>query len=1733
MGHWLGSAAGSQRRRATARSRRGVTFLLLGLISLVASVGAPTAAHGATPGLVAAYSFDAGSGSTAADSSANGNDGTINGATWTTAAKFGNALSFNGSSSYVDFGNPTSLRNTGSMTWSAWVYATADPPDDGQIIAKSSGGSGGAGWQLKTSPDTGPETFGVAVSPDGVSHTQRYSTTVRTLNTWYYVAGVYDAAARELHIYVNGQLDDGVLRGTVPASQADPSQNVNVGRRSGGFYFQGRIDEVRVYNRALSQAEIQADMNQPITPSTTDTIAPAVAVTAPAAGAQVQDTTTLTASASDNVGVAGVQFFVDGTAYGAEDTTAPYAVPWDSQLVANGTHSITAQARDAVGNTTLSTAVTLTVANPGVFQDEILGTQFTMPTSFAFLPDGRMLVGEIGGTIRVLSPPYTQPDPTPLLTISNIAPTTTTGTNEGLMNIAVDPNFAVNHYFYVDYTAGNPFRTRLSRFTANALATGTVPGSELVLYQDPGDAGIDHHGGAILFPNDGTILFTTGDEVSTPGDAQLLTSPRGKVHRINKDGTVPVDNPYYDGSGPNVNSIWAVGLRNPFRGYYDAPTGRTFIGDVGGNVYTTATEHLDLGAPGANYAWPNCESNCPSPPYTNGIFNYAHNGRDACIVAGFVYHGTQFPSSYEGSFFLADYAQNWIKRLTLDANGNVANVFNFQPPDGRPDGPYGSIVDLKEGPDGALYYLDIGFDDNTHSLGTPKLRRIRYVQTNLPPVANSSADVASGPPPLTVNFSSGGSSDPEGQPLSYNWTFGDGTTSTEANPSHTYATGGRYSVRLFVSDGVTSTVTAPLTITVGTPPSSTILSPADGTTFRAGDTISYSGSGNDAEDGALPASAYTWEIDLLHAGHVHPGLPASGSKSGTFTIPTDGHDYSGDVRYRISLTVTDSDGISTTSSVIIWPEKVNVAFHTVPEGLTIYVNGLPSVTPFVHDELIGFNDLVEARDQSLGGTNYAFGSWSDGGAQTHNIVVPAADASYTATFDASTPTPVAAYGFNEGSGSALTDFSGHGLNGTVNGATWTTAGKYGGALSFNGTTSYVDLGNAAPWAMTGSSTWSAWVYATGNPPDDGQIVAKAGNNGAAGWQLKTSPDTGPRTFGVAMAVDGSTNVQRYSTTQPALNTWYHVASVYDAFTQSLHIYVNGVLDDGVLRGTVPAVQFNSPVNAAIGRRTGGFYFQGRIDELRVYNAALTQSQIQADMSTPVGSAPDTQLPTAPTGLAATAISGTRIDLNWTAATDNVGVTGYRVERCQGAGCGDFAEVAQPTGTSYSDTGLSAGITYRYRVRARDAAGNLGAYSSIVTQATPAPDTEAPTAPTGPTATALSASAIDVSWTAATDNVGVTGYRVERCQDAGCSSFVEIAQPTGTSYLDSGLTASTTYRYRVRARDAAGNLGPYSTIVTQTTQAPPPDTQAPTAPAGLTATMVSGSRIDLSWTAATDNVGVTGYRVERCQSAGCSDFAQVAQPAGTGTGYTDTGLTAGTSYTYRVRAVDAAGNLGPFSNTASAATPTPPSGLVAAYSFNEGSGSTAGDSSGSGNPGTLSNATWATGKYGNALNFNGTNARVNVANSSSLQLSSGMTLEAWVNPSTVSSAWRDVVYKGDDNYYLSGTSDRTSRPAGGGTFGSGKANSNAFGSTALTANTWSHLALTYDGGTLRLYVNGTQVGTQNRSGVIASSTNQLQIGGDSIYGQYFRGLIDEVRVYNTALTAPQVQADMNTPIGPGT
>ncbi len=288
-----------------------------------------------------------------------------------------------------------------------------------------------------------------------------------------------------------------------------------------------------------------------------------------------------------------------------------------------------------------------------------------------------------------------------------------------------------------------------------------------------------------------------------------------------------------------------------------------------------------------------------------------------------------------------------------------------------------------------------------------------------------------------------------------------------------------------------------------------------------------------------------------------------------------------------------------------------------------------------------------------------------------------------------------------------------------------------------------------------------------------------------------------------------------------------------------------------------------------------------------------------------GTTADTTAPTAPATLTAAAASPTQANLSWPTATDNIGVTGYQVERCQGAGCSSFTQVGTTTGaTTYSDTGLSASTSYSYRVRATDAAGNLGAYSPTATATTPAAsDTTAPSVPTGLNGTGTSLSQTSLNWTASTDNVGVTGYKVYR-------NGTQVGTTATASYADSGLAAGASYNYTVSAYDAAGNNSAQTSAVAVSTLA---DTTAPSVPTNLSATAVSSTQVNLSWTASTDNVGVTGYKIYRGGSL-------LATPAATS--YQNTGLTAGTSYSYTVSAVDAAGNESAQSTAAQATTTAP-------------------------------------------------------------------------------------------------------------------------------------------------------------------------------------------------------------------
>ena len=287
---------------------------------------------------------------------------------------------------------------------------------------------------------------------------------------------------------------------------------------------------------------------------------------------------------------------------------------------------------------------------------------------------------------------------------------------------------------------------------------------------------------------------------------------------------------------------------------------------------------------------------------------------------------------------------------------------------------------------------------------------------------------------------------------------------------------------------------------------------------------------------------------------------------------------------------------------------------------------------------------------------------------------------------------------------------------------------------------------------------------------------------------------------------------------------------------------------------------------------------------------------------------DTTPPSQPGTLTATAVSGAEVDLSWGASTDNVGVTRLLVERCSGAGCSNFAQIATAagTGTGYKDTTSAPSTSYSYRVRATDAAGNLSAYSNTAS-ATP----RRPTRPRRRSrercrATAVSGGEIDLSWGASTDNVGVTGYRSSAARaSAAATSPRSPPRPAPAPATRTRPSA----RRPATATGCARSTPPATSAVLEHGHAPPtPDTTPPSQPGTLCATAVSSGEIDLSWGASTDNVGVTGYRVERCSGRRLQQLHPDRAPRPAPAPATRTRPSApSTSYSYRVRAIDAAGN----------------------------------------------------------------------------------------------------------------------------------------------------------------------------------------------------------------------------------
>lgn len=403
-----------------------------------------------------------------------------------------------------------------------------------------------------------------------------------------------------------------------------------------------------------------------------------------------------------------------------------------------------------------------------------------------------------------------------------------------------------------------------------------------------------------------------------------------------------------------------------------------------------------------------------------------------------------------------------------------------------------------------------------------------------------------------------------------------------------------------------------------------------------------------------------------------------------------------------------------------------------------------------------------------------------------------------------------------------------------------------------------------------------------------------------------------------------------------------------------------------------------------------------------------------------------------------------------------------------------------------------------------------------------PDTTAPVV-SSVQATGVSSNSATITW--ATDEAADTQVEYGLTTSYGSSTTLDSTLVTNHSQTISGLQPNITYNYRVKSRDASNNLVTSGNF-TFTTAAL--DTTTPTvsitSPTGGTVS----NTITLSATAS-DNVAVAGvqFKVDgvNVSSEDTSSPYSVS--------WTSNSVANG-AHTITAVARDTSNNTTTSSGVAVNVQNTTAGGLVGAWSFNEGTGTTVADRSGTGNVGSIFQATWYnSGKYGKALSFDGSNDYVSVPDSSSLDLTNKMTIEAWVRP-TASSGWRTVMMKenGGELAYGMYARESTNRPSGWLRINPSSGSSFSAGATpGLALNTWTHMATTYDGATLRLFVNGVQRASRATTGNMYTSTGPLKFGGNAMWGEYFAGQLDEIRVYNRALTASEIQTDMNTAITP--
>lgn len=641
---------------------------------------------------------------------------------------------------------------------------------------------------------------------------------------------------------------------------------------------------------------------------------------------------------------------------------------------------------------------------PDDFVDLTVADEIFAPTQMEFLPDGRLVVMTDAGIAELFIDDVRQNPP--LFDIRNRVDDVA---DRGLFSMAVDNDFAANGHIYVMYTFdtnGNDDgigATRLSRFTV----TGNTAGNEVVLFQDFPPATVSlHYGGAVEMGPDDKLYVTVGDHL-LGANGQNRDNLAGSVLRLNSNGSIPTDNPFYDELDGVNRAIYAYGIRSPWQMEEHPVTGQIFISDVGSDDW----EELNVLEEGANYGWFEAEGpKDPNDPaqadFTDPLWAFPHFGVapgtpiQGCAIVGGAFYSTpnpSFPAELREQYFTGDYCTGAV--VTVDPVTGVATEFM--------DG-FDELVDVAVSPtNGDLYYLDRSFrgDQSFPKGGVGKIRYTGPLDEIVITTPPTDVSIAAG---STASFFVGAAGPGD---LSYQWRRDGQPIPGETSPFLELVgvqqgdDGARF--RVDVTNGLdtvrTDAVTLDITDNTAPVPNITITNGDQGG-YQAERPILFTGSAVDAEDGPVPPASLRWQVRLNHDEHDHDLIDGIIGPDGSVTVPAN-IETDTNVWVTVYLTATDSDGTAATTSARVDPRIVTLTLASNPGGLDLEFEGSSVATPFAFDSVTGVvREFGAAATQSIGGATAPFESWSDGLGRNTPRVTPGDDTTYLATYSTG-PTP--------------------------------------------------------------------------------------------------------------------------------------------------------------------------------------------------------------------------------------------------------------------------------------------------------------------------------------------------------------------------------------------------------------------------------------------------------------------------------------------------------------------------------------------------------------------------------------------------------------------------------------------------------------------------------------------------------------------------------------------------------